>query len=342
MEFLKDYIGLTGVNETPKSGLLLNNLPGIESELLLQVKNSEAALLSDVWSKIQERAFLRLGSQALAIINEAKDFNELLYRQTGFRPVMPINYPEIIEGEERLRGVVVRVPEAQFVEVRLKEIQLVALEAAAPVSLRIFNLHTGQEVAAPLELTIRAGFNRIEVDKILSTEFGDLFIFVGVSDLEVKLAAVSGQTYWIDRAAASCPDAFDVYPATLSSLDYDTEAARIDPSGMLEEYNAAGFSIELDVSNSIAKYIELNRRPFALALWYLLGAETLREKLSSPRQNFFASGNIVRTEETLKRFEADFARELRNAVKSIDLQSFAWSPKASNPETGFGSAYLEA
>ncbi|GHT33561.1 hypothetical protein FACS189434_07980 [Bacteroidia bacterium] len=66
-----------------------------------------------------------------------------------------------------------------------------------------------------------------------------------------------------------------------------------------------------------------NKVLLATALWYLMGAEMLQERLGSERINRFTTIDRQKTRELQQEFMQDFANELQMAIAGIDIEASA-------------------
>jgi hypothetical protein len=62
-----------------------------------------------------------------------------------------------------------------------------------------------------------------------------------------------------------------------------------------------------------------NKELLVVALWYLMGAEMLQERLGSERINRFTTVDRTRSKELQQTFMEEFFSELANAVPGIDI-----------------------
>lgn len=78
-ECLRGFIGLRSCSaaEEPGSGLYINDLPGISSEVLQTITEAEEETYKITWSKIEDAAILSFRSQLMAQVNKCFQINKM-------------------------------------------------------------------------------------------------------------------------------------------------------------------------------------------------------------------------------------------------------------------------
>lgn len=75
---LLDYIGLRGCGTAePGSGLFINDLPGISSELIQEITEAEEQTYLATWNNIQRQSILMFRSQLLSQVNQCYQVNKM-------------------------------------------------------------------------------------------------------------------------------------------------------------------------------------------------------------------------------------------------------------------------
>jgi hypothetical protein len=78
LECLTGYIGLYSCDGLePGSGLYINDLPGISSEVLQLITDPEEETFANTWANIEKRAILRFRTELLSQVNQCYQVNDM-------------------------------------------------------------------------------------------------------------------------------------------------------------------------------------------------------------------------------------------------------------------------
>lgn len=317
MTCLIDYIGLKHCsNEVPESGLYVNILPGISTELADKIANSEQVNLKGVYTDVQTRAFLRLQSDIVALMSQTMNFNHIVYQTRKPK----LSQPKKIQlASENWIGVYVLLPESRYSAFRLGKIYVFSTGVVNDVPLKVFSTEDATELYSTTVALVE-GFNEIEVNQLFALRYGLLQLFIAIDSTTVEL--VKFRYTWKDYddlfAWFTCED----YPANVDDLEIRSAYLPTSDFAYKENVKITGnhlMGVQADVLCSYESFICENKQFFKTPLWYLLGVELLTEKLSTTRQNFFANTDKKGTMQLIEGFESLYEQELKKVVDAIPL-----------------------
>jgi hypothetical protein len=321
MSCLKDYIGIKHSSQaTPESGVYVNILPGISTELAQNISNDDQITFLDVWNDIQERAYMRFKNDvASALLIDGKaDFRNVIY-ETKKLLKKERNIVSIPAAPE-YRGVYFSLPESRYSQFRISEIYVYALQAGT-TELRVFDLNDGEILFEDLEIDIEVGLNVIPVNQVFDLKYRILELFVGIDASLFDTIETLGEYYNLDTCSSGCGEyrSARIYPATLALAD-DAYYENLALTG-----EGKGVVVGAQISCSIDEFICRNKHNFQQSWLYLLGAELLQQKLSAmvgtTRLNYFTVSNGEQTKETMNTLFVQYRGNLKREVKGVPIDN---------------------
>lgn len=319
MYCLKDYIGIKHLSLPSESGVFINVLPGISTEMVQAISTEAQATFGLVWDDIQERSYLRLKNDIVnMLLNESKaDFRNVIY-ETKKLLKAERTITEVPASPE-YRGVYFSLPESRYSQFRNTELYVYALQDAS-TTLKIFDLNDGEELYSQ-DVEITAGLNIIPVNQVFELKYRVLELFVGIDVSLFDTIETLAEYYYFDGCSTYGEGYHDtqIYSATLpisSNALYEN---------LLLSGEGKGVVAGAQISCSIDEFICKNKHNFQQSWLYLLGAETLEQKLSSviatSKLNYFTVSNREQTEDTRSKFEERYSSNLKRELKGIPIDN---------------------
>jgi hypothetical protein len=311
MDCLQNYIGLRQVSTAPISGLWINALPGMSTELADRIATEEQLNYVGVWADVQSNAFRRIQEDVVNLLSTDVKINQIVYQT--HRPKVYRNQPAIL-ADTNYRGVIVQVPVSKYVTFRLREVYIYSTSIVA-TTLKTF---------ASQNINLVVGLNTIPVNVNYSlTKFGGINLFIGVDGSDFDSISFFPEYYDFYDCHNNChsgisnfngqPDYIVMEPAEIGlseDMDFDN---------LTKFADGRGIAIGAEINCSVEEFICQNRKSFDSSLLYLLGSEMLFMKLGSPRLNYLASSNLELTQLTRNEFEKKYLSSLQKALDSIPL-----------------------
>jgi hypothetical protein len=313
MDCLINYVGLrTAGQPVPESGLYINDLPGITIAQLGDLNNSDQATFLDLWAAIQRRAskiFTTTFTNAMSKKYRLKKITEAFKLSQTVDPTT--NYPAAAE----LRGIYMDcfIDKSSFHHIPVSTVS-VYLNSPVPSSfqLMIYEVHDDTlllldtfAIASPV-----AGWNSILV----------------------------GKRYYDSRTLFICYDATAISSASIPLDSYDLNPylygdlaqfySHIFINGAI--YNNGSFSQSTDETYGLTATLGLQcsydvlvcnyMQNMAVAWWYLLGSELMKERIYTDRVNRYTTVDLEKARELTLSLHNDYMNELLTFVDGIDLQ----------------------
>ncbi len=318
MDCLNNYIGLKGCSEAPESGFYINGLPGMSTELVDNIANSEQVSYAQVWEDVKQRSFLGLKDDVVNYMyNDPENpkpvnFNQVIYQtkkltKKGHNAIS-------VPMSENYSGVYVKLPESKYVEFYFREIYVFSDRDIETV-LKVWDLND-QSILLEKEISLSEGLNTVLVDTTFLLRYGVLELFIGVDTSEFNSIQTKIDFYgWYDCEYSCCMDngSIMIDPATLL-IGEDATFSN------LERGEGNGISIGAEVKCSVDDFICENRKTLLRAIWYLLACEMLMQKIGSPRLNYFTASNLEQTEYLMNSFKNSYKSSLKIAIDTIPLE----------------------
>ena len=307
MQCLNDYIGINWCNATPPaSGLYVNDLPGLTLKSIDKTTSDEQATFIQVWQQVQKRALRMLGSAIVSGFNTRYRINQVYQLfDLGKRTILttqqttPANESRGIEIALDSSASLLQVVYVQQVSLYLKTAQTITIQVhdTFGTQLDTFDVDGTQ------------GWNTISIDK-LYTDTDRVLISYNASTTESPLLLIN-ENLAADNLTA-CTGICDSR-ATIRGIKF-TDTADITYGN-----NAYGLSVVATIKCDYANLVCRNKQVFANALWYLLGAEVLTERIHSDRLNRYTTIDAKKALELRDEFYAQYKTELATALSTIHL-----------------------
>lgn len=321
MQCLHNYIGINWCNAAPPaSGLYVNDLPGLTLKSIDKTASDEQATFIQVWQQVQKRALRMLGSAIVSGFNPRYRINQVYQLfDLGKRTILttqqttPANESRGIEIALNSNASLLQVIYVQQVSLYLK--------AAQTVTIQVHD--TFGALLDTLEVDGTQGWNTVSIDK-LYTDTDKVLISYNAATTESPLLLIN-ENLAADNLTA-CTGICDSR-ATIRGIKF-TDSANITYGN-----NAYGLSVVATIKCDYANLVCRNKQVFANALWYLLGAELLTERIHSDRLNRYTTIDAKKALELRDEFYAQYKTELGVALSTIQLNPTDYCLDCNQPVT---------
>ena len=321
MQCLNDYIGINWCNATPPaSGLYVNDLPGLTLKSIDKTASDEQATFIQVWQQVQKRTLRMLGSAIISGFNSRYRINQVYQLfDLGKRTILttqqttPANESRGIEIALNSNASLLQVIYVQQVSLYLK--------AAQTVTIQVHD--TFGTLLDTFDVDGTQGWNTISIDK-LYTDTDRVLISYNAATTESPLLLIN-ENHAADSLTA-CTGICDSR-ATIRGIKF-TDTADITYGN-----NAYGLSVVATIKCDYANLVCRNKQVFANALWYLLGAEVLTERIHSDRLNRYTTIDAKKALELRDEFYAQYKTELGIALSTIQLNPTDYCLDCNQPVT---------
>ncbi len=310
MECLKDYIGINGCKPTnPESGMFVNDLPGITLKSFQTITDDEQMTFIDIWSTIQRRAINRINTAIVNTFGTRYKLNAV--SQFAVLPEVINTTTNQTAAAADYRGFMLTIGGDRWVSaLQVIHVQALRLYLKADVNttIKFYNIiGTVLTEIHSIAVTGKAGWNNINVNQNF---FGYTKIFVGydataISSVESKFDTTND---------AECFDALlcDDYGLVIRPAKY--------ASGTVTTgNNTFGLAGVVSVKCMFEMVVCNNKSTFGQALLYLLGEETMAERIYSDRLNRYTTIELNRAKELREEFGIKYELELKTAINGLSL-----------------------
>ncbi|MES2731723.1 MAG: hypothetical protein V4714_08245 [Bacteroidota bacterium] len=312
------YIGLKGCGAVaPTSGLYINSLPGISTELADKIANADQVSFAGVWSDVQTIAKGQILNDIVNGLSEKINFHEVAYQTKRPRPSRT---KETIPASADYRGVLIEAPESRYSQIRIKSL-FVFSATAGSVSLKAWNIWDGSEVLAQT-VTLVVGLNEVPLDLEIDLSFSENSVFIGLD------CSATDTIYFLQQE----DDFWNFWDGECPYMgSYSSQPLRIDAASMaltdLPDYSTItrtskplGVWVTAEVVCSSELYLCENLHHFKTAILNLLGWQLLMFKLGSNRINFFTITREDVTEKLMSTFKADYESNIKRTLAAIPIE----------------------
>lgn len=332
MNCLTDYIGLKGCSQAvPGSGLYVNSLPGMSSEVFSKIANSDQATAKNLWRDVQNAAYQQLHTDVWRLFQNRYQIRSVarsinigsaidLSSQSGVAD----NYRGF--GVDSDSGIDSDYTRSHLLGISVDSLQLFIPEIPDdPFELIIWDLDT-KELLFDLTVNNEAypinsgAWNTIPVNMVFASKrlgFGydsnqiDSYNLNIPSSINKSLHSCMCDWYGFDCNTYKCPGrVFGLFTASTNDLSH-TES----------DNNSFGLTATIGFVCSYENLICTNKMLFKDAWWYLLGWMTLEYELKG---SAITNRNTVKKEDA-KQDQDDlfkaYTDKLTIAVNGINLDT---------------------
>ena len=310
MNCLIDFIGVRGAGlPSAESDMYINDLPGITLVQLSAINNSDQANFAELYATIQRRAarifetaFTNAMSKKYRLkkITEGFVLSSAVDETTTYAPVT---------GE--LRGIYMDcfIGRSAFHHIPVSTIRIY-LTAPANFDLKIYGVYENElSELDTFPVTGVSGWNTIKVNRKYY-DSKTLFIAYDASSItsaSIPLDSNDLNPYLADSLAQFFSHIF-INGATYSEGTFTSEP--MDSFGL-----TATLSLQCSYDVLVCNF----KSNLAVAWWYLLGSELMKERIYTDRVNRYTTVDLDKARELMKSLHDDYMNELLTFVDSIDL-----------------------
>jgi len=323
MECLKDYIGLRWANGAePVSGLYVNDLPGISIKSIDKTANDEQVTFFEVWESIQRRALQRFTTDVQNRFSTRYNLRRVTENTTWNKQVDTNTNQTAASAEYRGFDIQMGVPQLQVsnfqgwvspMQVINVQTVYIYLKEAKTIPLKFFSIINGfaTEVYSK-SVTGAAGWNEVQVNR----DFYDvmhLFVAYDGSDIESPYLPLDWTyDYFYSSVFITSWDASSRIMACKSTL--------VDAGVLTYLNNTYGMAGIVSVRCKYEGIICKNKSVISTALWYLMGAELLADRIYTDRLNRYTTIDREIAKQLRAEFEERYNVELQLALDGINIQ----------------------
>ena len=313
------HIGLKGCGkEPPTSGMFINDVQGMSTELAENIANSDQVTASGVWSSVLKTSKLNLINDLTNGLSEKINFHQIAYQTKRPRPARE---KEVIPAFAEYRGVLIEAPESRYSQIRIKSLFVYSSALVkVTVTLKVWNVWDGSEISSK-QIEIAPGLNELPINAEINLTYSENSVFIGLDSslLPAVYFLPEGAEFW-DFWDDECPisnlsagQSLRIGPALLplaGTPGYNTIRRMIKPMGVWAH---------AEIICSAELFLCENIHHFTAAITYLQAWQLLLFKIASPRTNFFTYHREDVTEKLMSEFKSQYESNLKRTLAAIPV-----------------------
>lgn len=305
MNCLINHIGILDCGTPPESGIYINNLPGINTEIIGAIADGEEITHKGVWSDVNKISARRFQTDILGKLR--KEYNVKRVKETiEFIPEASTSEP----ASANYRGLLLGFDYQYFTfQAFLVSSVYLYSETAGTSTLKIFNRQGVELYTKSVDVVI--GLNSYVVD----STFTSSRIFVGFDFTSIDGVAMEITS---NISSCFCQALLDVFCDTCNpSIAGATKSG----ATVAASNNAHGVGILASAGCDYSQIVCNQKQVFTSAWLYLLGNQLLIHLLNADRLNKYTSADAAKYNELKDYYQDQYEIQLEEAVLGIELDA---------------------
>lgn len=307
MDCLTDYIGVRGCGATePDSGIYVNSLPSINLRQLQGIADSEQDNFLGVWADIQTRAQSKLLLDVSTRMRKRYKLNSFIESFSLSIKTDGSTFPAAVEERgfaydtQNFSGQIIK---SDFYIINVEYMRLYLSAATVnPVVVKIQDIDTDEilftQSIAPAAQVV--GWNLLKVNK---------------SYLNQRLKFVYDAT----EVASISTNQNDLINKGCGCVNYQCGGKLEGIKGNATSYDSYGLVAKINLACTYEPIICKNKELFAGPFLYLLGSETMIERIYTERMNEFTTVGADEAKELNNYFLGEYDNGLDNLIAGINI-----------------------
>lgn len=305
MDCLINYIGIKDCVPAPASGIYINSLPGISTQIVDMVAMKEEETYSTVWDDVNKIAARRFHADVMGGLREQYVLKTV---RQSFEFIPVAGADEAASANYRGLQLDFAYQYFTFQAFTVGGVYLLARNSGT-TTLKIFD-RNGIELYTN-DVSYVTGLNTFYVDKIFSSDR----LFIGFD-----FTGIDGSASDISSHATSC------FCQTVRSYCGDCDpsfngATRSGSTVTTTEQNSHGVGVYGAIGCDYSSIVCNNKTLFSSAWLYLLGNQLLIQVLAADRLNKYTTADRAKFEELRDHYQVQYENQLASAVKGIHLNT---------------------
>lgn len=282
-----------------RSGLYAIDLPGITLNIFDDLTKEDQADWEECWSSIYNRSTKNFTKDIQSKISSRFHIDlKLVSRETS----------EFLTSENTnsgSAGIKLNYTMPKYAQIRVIQVIVNSLEAYEDFDLNFYEDDASGELLYTKTVDLVAGKNTINIDR--DFEVVDT-LFVGYDADSYRLYQTKNR-YFADGAYIDWDDIACTFPCWGGAFN-----------ASITQFNGGGPNVKAVVHCSIEKFIQENINLFDVALWYRIGVEIMKERITSDRFNRFTTLTKDRAVELMEVYNGEYQEHLTNSTMDLNIQ----------------------
>jgi len=305
MDCLIGWIGIKDCGTPPESGLYINNLPGINTEIVQAIADIEEITHKGVWSDVNKISARRFQTDIMGKLR--KTYNVKRIKQTiEFIPESSTSEP----ASANYRGLLLGF-DYQYFTFQAFLISTVYLysDTAGASTLKIFN-RQGTELYSKA-VTVQIGLNAYDVnDTFISNRLFVGFDFTNIDGVAMEITSNISSCFCQTVNAVFC-----------NTCNPSIAGATKSGATVTASNNAHGVGILANAGCDYSQIVCNQKQIFASAWLYLLGNQLLIHLLNADRLNKYTTADVQKYNELKDHYQVQYEIQLEEAVLGVELDA---------------------
>jgi len=284
-----NYITLGVLNNSPRSGLTIEKLPGITSDQVAKLRKFDSLNLTDWYDELYERSVNGLEQDVMEKLSEQFLLDKVVDSQiTGQFPDGALTNNTT---SETLAGVEIQTTDSKYTLTFLNSVQFNTDSIPSPneIDILIHDQVDGRLLETITLTGVQTGDNELFFDPDARFNFDKLFIAYRRADYTLKKTE-RNEMEWFNKK-----------------------------SGFPREINDGGLIIDYETKCDVQQFICTRLNTFRQALWYRIGIEIMMERLTSQNTNMFTIDRATATALIEEVYQPKYDQALKNTkIKVLD------------------------
>jgi len=306
MDCLINFIGVKDCGTVPESGIYINSLPGINTEIINAISDNEEITHRGVWSDVNQVSASRFQTDIMGKLRKTYKLKRI--RQT-FEFIHSDETPEI--GSAEYRGLLLGFS-YQYFTFQAFNVSTVYLfsDTAGASTLKVFNRQNVELYS--LDVDVVQGLNAFQVNKTFVSDR----LFIGFD-----FTNIDGFSTDIHSNVSSC------FCQILNEIFCDTcnpsfaGATKSGATITTTTSNSHGVGILGSAGCDYSQIVCNNKQIFTSAWLYLLGNQLLIHLLNADRLNKYTTADVQKYNELKDYYQVQYETQLEEAVLGIELDA---------------------
>ena len=306
MDCLRNYIGILDCGTPPESGIYINNLPGINTEIVGAIADTEEITHKGVWSDVNKISARRFQTDIMGKLRQTYKLKRL--RQT-FEFIPEEGTSEI--GSAEYRGLLLGF-EYQYFTFQAFLISTVYLysDTAGTSTLKIFNRQNVELYSEAVDVV--QGLNAFQVNQTFVSD--RLFVGFDFTNIDGFSSDITSNV-----SSCFCQALLDVFCDTCNPSFQG--ATKLGAAITTTTSNAHGVGILGNAGCDYSQIVCNQKQVFTSAWLYLLGNQLLIHLLNADRLNKYVTADAAKYNELKDYYQVQYEIHLEEAVLGIELDA---------------------
>jgi len=306
MDCLINYIGVKDCGTVPESGIYINSLPGINTEIINAISDSEEITHRGVWSDVNQVSARRFQTDIMGKLRKTYKLKRI--RQT-FEFIPEQGTSEI--GSAEYRGLLLGLY-YQYFTFQAFNVSTVYLysDTAGTSTLKVFNRQNVELYSQAVDVV--EGLNAFQVNKTFVSD--RLFVGFDFTNIDGFSSDITSNV-----SSCFCQVLQEVFCDTCNpSFGGATKSGAVITN---TSTNAHGVGILGSAGCDYSQIVCNQKQIFTSAWLYLLGNQLLIHLLNADRLNKYTTADVQKYNELKDYYQVQYETQLEEAVLGIELDA---------------------